>query len=230
MKKLIHGLVVVLLLATQGCQTNKQKTPEATAAEKVATLPFPEPETLRRELDEDLVYSYLVGEIAAHRGELRLAQTHYQHAAILARDAYAAERATRIALHLKDYQSGLAAVRRWVELAPNDMTARQLAAVLFLRNEQPEDAGRQLDALVKIADARGTDGFLQAAGALSAERDHAGAEQLLLGLRERHADDVRALYAVAVLETAHRRFDQAESRLRKVIDEEPTWERARVLL
>ena len=230
MKKLTYGLVVVFLLATQGCQTNKQKTPEAPAAEKVVSLPFPEPETLRRELDEDLVYSYLVGEIAAHRGELRLAQTHYQHAAILARDAYAAERSTRIALHLKDYQSGLAAVRRWVELAPNDMTARQLAAVLFLRNEQPEDAGRQLDALVKIADARGTDGFLQAAGTLSAERDHAGAEQLLLGLQERHADDVRALYAVAVLETAHRRFDQAESRLRKVIDEEPTWERARVLL
>ena len=36
-----------------------------------------------------------IGEIAADRGELRLAQTHYQHAAILARDAYAAERATR---------------------------------------------------------------------------------------------------------------------------------------
>ena len=230
MKKLTYGLVVVFLLATQGCQTNKQKTPETPAAEKVVSLPFPEPETLRRELDEDLVYSYLVGEIAAHRGELRLAQTHYQHAAILARDAYAAERATRIALHLKDYQSGLAAVRRWVELAPNDMTARQLAAVLFLRNEQPEDAGRQLDALVKIADARGTDGFLQAAGALSAERDHAGAEQLLLGLRERHADDVRALYAVAVLETAHRRFDQAETRLREVVEQEPNWERARVLL
>ncbi len=230
MKKLTYGLVVVLLLATQGCQTNKQKAQDAAGAEQAVALPFPEPETLRRELDEDLVYSYLVGEIAAHRGELRLAQTHYQHAAILARDAYAAERATRIALHLKDYQSGLAAVRRWVELAPNDMTARQLAAVLFLRNEQPGDAGRQLDALVKIANARGTDGFLQAASALSAERDHAGAEQLLRGLYERHPSDVRALYAVAVLETAHRRFDQAETRLRKVIEQEPTWERARVLL
>ena len=47
-------------------------------------LPFPEPERVKRELDEDLVYSYLVGEIGAHRGELRLSQTHYQHAAILA--------------------------------------------------------------------------------------------------------------------------------------------------
>ena len=231
MNKLTYGLILVLLLGTQGCQTNKQKTDAIVEAPKQPVeLPFEEPEPVQRELDEDLVYSYLVGEIAAHRGELRLSQTHYQHAAILARDAYAAERATRIALHLKDYQSGLASVRRWVELAPNDMTARQLAAILFLRNGQSSEAGEQLDALVKIADARGADGFLQAASALSVERDRAGAEQLMLALQERHPEDVRALYALAVLETAHRRFGPAEERLRAVIEREPDWERARVLL
>ncbi len=237
MKKLLASLGLVFLLAVQGCQSIKQKqdaTAQGEAAAPVAPeeviLPFPEPPPLQRELDEDLVYSYLVGEIGAHRGELRLAQTHYQHAAILARDAYAAERATRIALHLKDYPGGLASVRRWVELAPNDMTARQLAAVLFLRNGQPELAGEQLDALVKIADARHVDGFLHAASALSVESDRAGAEQLMLGLHERHADDVRSLYALAVLEAAHRRFAEAETRLRQVIARKPDWEQPRVLL
>jgi len=212
-----------------GCETVSEKrapTTETTAPE----LPFPEPERVRRELDEDLIFSYLVGEIGAHRGELRLAQTHYQHAAILAQDAYAAQRATRIALHLKDYQAGLAAVRRWVELAPNDMTARQLAAVLFLRDDDLDAAGEQLDALVLIADARELDGFLQAASALSVERDRAAAEQLLVALHERHPDDIRSLYAVAVLETAHRRFDSAETRLREVIADSPDWEQPRVLL
>ena len=233
MKSYLFPLGLAALLAAQGCQTLEQR--EATdavtaAAESAAVLPFPEPEPAKRELDEDLVYSYLVGEIAAHRGELRLSQTHYQHAAILARDAYAAERATRIALHLKDYQAGLASARRWVELAPNDMTARQLAAVLFLRAEQPEEAGKQLDALVKIADARQTDGYLQAAGALSVERDRAGAEQLMRGLHERHPDDVRSLYALAVLEAAHRRFEEAEAHLREVVASKPEWEQPRVLL
>lgn len=234
MKRLTY-ILVVLLLATQGCQTVQQK-PGATSDDVAASdapapqLPFAEPEPVRRELDEDLVYSYLVGEIGAHRGQLRLSQTHYLHAAILARDAYAAERATRIALHLKDYQSGLASVRRWVELAPNDMTARQLAAVLFLRNEQLDEAGEQLDALVRIADARDTDGFLQAASALSVEHDRTGAERLIQDLQERHPDDVRSLYAVAVLETAHRRFDAAEKRLRAVIERDPDREQTRVLL
>ena len=223
------------LLVAQGCQTikpNVDAAPVEDAADqpRSVVLPFPEPEPVRRELDEDLIYSYLVGEIGAHRGELRLSQTHYQHAAILARDAYAAERATRIALHLKDYQAGLASVRRWVELAPNDITARQIAAVLFLRNEEPAAAGEQLDALIKIADARGTDGFLQAASALSVESDRTGAERLMQGLHERHRDDVRSLYALAVLETAHRRFAEAEARLREVISSKPEWEQPRVLL
>ena len=234
-KKLIFSLGLVLLLAAQGCQTTKQKGNVATGdgdadESRSVVLPFPEPEPVKRELDEDLVYSYLVGEIGAHRGELRLAQTHYQHAAILAQDAYAAERATRIALHLKDYQAGLAAVRRWVELDPNNIAARQLAAVLFLRDGQTEQAGEQLDALVKIADARGSDGFLQAAGALSVESDRTSAEQLMQGLQERNPDDVRALYALAVLETAHRRFAEAETRLRAVIEREPDWEQPRILL
>ncbi len=233
--KLISSLGLGLLLAAQGCQTIKHNADDASTDPNddkapAMVLPFPEPEPVARELDEDLIYSYLVAEIGAHRGELRLSQTHYQHAAILARDAYAAERATRIALHLKDYQGGLAAVRRWVELAPNDITARQLAAILFLRNAQPDKASEHLDALIRIADARGIDGFLQAASALSVESDRAGAEQLMLGLHQRHPDDVRSLYGVAVLETAHRRYAEAESRLREVIERKADWEQPRVLL
>ncbi len=229
----ILGLGLAGLLCVQGCQSIKLgsgSTADPEKADAALELPFPEPTRVARELDEDLVYSYLVGEIGAHRGELRLAQTHYQHAAILGQDAYAAERATRIALHLRDYHAGLTAARRWVELAPNNLAARQLAAVLFFRNEQPKAAGEQLDALIQIADARGIDGFLQAAGVFSVESDRAAAEQLMQGLHERHSDDRRSLYALAVLELAHRRLPEAEARLRTVIDDKPDWEQPRVLL
>ncbi|MCB1727853.1 MAG: tetratricopeptide repeat protein, partial [Gammaproteobacteria bacterium] len=103
-------------------------------------------------------------------------------------------------------------------------------AVLFMRNKQLDAAGEQLDALVKIADARGSDGFLQAASALSVESDRVSAELLMQQLHERHSDDVRSLYAVAVLETAQRRFGEAETRLRAVTERKPDWEQPRVLL
>ena len=223
------------MLLLQGCQSVGVRSGQAVengaaASPPAAVMPFAEPAPAGRELDEDLVYSYLLGEIAAHRGELRLAQSHYQHAAILAGDAYAAERATRIALHLKDYPAALASVRRWVERAPNDSTARQLAAILLLRNGDSDAALEELDAVVRIAEARGSDGFLQAASALGGESDAAAAEQLMLRLQARYPDDVRALYALAVLETAQRRFAEAETRLREVMRQKPDWEQPRVLL
>ena len=99
------GLLGLSLVLLTGCQTLGEKALSNTEAkpESASALPFPEPERVARELDEDLIYSYLVGEIGADRGQLRLSQSHYQHAAILAQDAYAPERATRIALHLNDY-------------------------------------------------------------------------------------------------------------------------------
>lgn len=231
---LLLFVVAGVAVLVQGCSVPKAPgDPEAAVTggdEPVVQLPFPEPAPPDRELDRALVYDYLVGEIAAHRGELATAQSHYQRAAAQARDAYAAERATRIALHLGDYAAGLAAASQWVELAPNEASARQLAAVLLLRDGRPEAAAEHLDALVKIADAKGMDGFLQAASALSLEKDRDGAERLMLGLQERHPDDVRALYALAVLETAHRRFAVAEARLREVIAREPGWEQPRILL
>jgi tetratricopeptide (TPR) repeat protein len=234
--RLIRVVIAALALSLlQGCQSmgvlSSQAAGDGAPADSAPpVMPFPEPAPRERELDEDLVYSYLLGEIAAHRGELQLAQSHYQHAAVLASDAYAAERATRIALHLKDYDAALTSVGRWVELAPNDATARQLAAILLLRSGDADAALEELDAVVRIAEARGNDGFLQAASALGAEPDAAAAEQLMLRLRERYPDDVRALYALAVLETAQRRFAEAETRLREVIGQKPDWEQPRVLL
>jgi tetratricopeptide (TPR) repeat protein len=50
------------------------------------------------------------------------------------------------------------------------------------------------------------------------------------GLQDRHPDDVRAIYATAVLQTAHKQFSGAEARLREVIRRDPDWDQPRVLL
>ena len=47
-------------------------------------------------------------------------------------------------------------------------------------------------------------------------------------LHERHPDDVRSLYALAVMQAAHRKFGDAENRLRAVIELKPDWEQPRV--
>jgi len=65
---------------------------ESAPAPAAARLPFPEPERPETDLTPDAVYSFLVGEIAADRGELPLAYNHYSHSALLTRDPYARSR------------------------------------------------------------------------------------------------------------------------------------------
>jgi len=227
------------LIALTGCQAplTREAAPAAAASGTPAAhepaetvLPFAEPEGGPRELDGDIVFSYLVGEIGAQRGDLQTAYSHYLHAAIIARDAHAAQRATRIALFRGELADALRATRRWVELAPNDASARQTAMVLFLRQNQPAEALAQAEALLKVADARGAEGFLQIASVLAKEPDRAAARQLLGELTAAHPDDAAAHFALALVDTAADDPVAAESSAREALRLKPDWDKPRVLL
>lgn len=231
MNRLLFISVVVAAWLLAGCESNplRQADPHPVSP-AAAKLPFEEPEAVAQELDEDLVFSYLVGEIGARQGDLRTSMMYYLHAAVLARDAYAAERATRIAIHLKDYEQGLRAARRWVELSPNSLTARQLTGVLLLRNGERDAALAQFQAAVKIADVQGKDGLLLAASTLSVETDHVAALDVTHRLVAEHAGEARAHYAMAVVETAQKRYTEAEGSLREAIRLRSDWSLPRILL
>lgn len=227
------GLMALSFLT--GCQSPVVKEEAAASGQFVPeseapALPFEEPGSAPRELDGDIVFSYLVGEIGAHRGELDLAFNHYLHAAVLAKDAYAAERATRIAMHIRDRAKALRAVRRWVELAPNAITARQTAALLLLRDGQPDPAFEQLQALIKIAGARGQDGYLQAARIFVRESDKAPSLLLMRRLVEQQPDNAKAYYALALLQVAAEDLAGAEKSLRTSHEFDSQWPQPVVLL
>jgi len=234
MNKLYTFFATGVFLALAGCQLTPQRQAAIDASASVprpaVELPFEEPEAVAQELDEDLVFSYLVGEIGSRTGELRIALVHYLHAAMLARDAYAAERATRIALHLKDFDQGLRASRRWVELSPNSLAARQLSGVLLLRHGDTEGALRQFRAVVKIAEAMGKNGLLQVATALNAEQDKPAALQLMRALSADYPDRAESFYALAIVEVGQQQLAEAETSLREAIRLRPEWAMPRVLL
>jgi len=193
-------------------------------------MPFSVPERGPLELDGDIVYSYLVGEIGAQRGDFATAYGHYLHAAILARDAYAAERATRIALFRKDLPGALRATRRWVELAPNAANARQTALLLFLRKGAHAEAMQQAEALLQIAEANEADGFVQIASLLTKEPDTTRAMSVVRELTERYAEDARAYFAQAIIENTAKDYAAAEDSLRRSLELRPDWGKPWVLL
>lgn len=219
-----------LLLA--GCQTQPLRSADESvgAGQGSRALPFEEPSNGPWELDGDIVYSYLVGELGTQRGDLATAYGHYLHAAILAHDAYAAERAARIALYRKDLSGALRATRRWVELAPNDLQARQHAILLFVRDGRQAEALSQAESLLRIADAMEQDGFLQVAGVLSNEPDKTRGLTLTRALSGKYADDARAHFAQGALELAAGDPGAAETSLRRALDVDPDWSKPWVML
>ena len=228
---------LLALLAVAGCQalgwradSGAASAQEAAPAPAPVDLPYPEPERPEAELTPDAVYSFLVGEIAADRGELPLAYNHYSHSALLTRDPYAAEQATRIALFMKDRAAALKSARLWVELAPNSLQARQALAHLLLQDGDVAGTRQQLDALMQVARARGEDGFLLAAAVLGGEHRTTHGLGLLTELADTHPRDARGHYAVALMHTSLEAYGEAEPRLQRAIELDPEWAKPRLLL
>jgi tetratricopeptide (TPR) repeat protein len=234
-----RGFLLAAALVVAGCQGLSLRAGEAEPAlaqvqapqaePAPAPLPFPEPAREGGELTPDAIYSFLVGEIASDRGELRLAYNHYLHSALLTEDPYAAERATRIALRMKDNPAAKRAALRWVELAPNAIAARQALVHVLLRVGDSEAAMEQVRALLRIAEALNEDGFLQAASVLGHE-DGATGVALMRQLVSEHPDNAKAHYAVALVLSSAKAHAEAEPHLRRAIAIEPSWHKPRLLL
>jgi tetratricopeptide (TPR) repeat protein len=231
-------LLGAAMLALSACQLLPVKEPvagptaapaEAQPVAKQPALPFDDPAAGPRTLEADLVYSYLVAEVAAHRGDLALSYRHYLNAALMARDAYAAERATRIAVYLDDQPASMRAARLWVELAPNAQNARMTLALLLEHAGQRDAALAQLEALLQISEALGQDGFLQIAQVLAKEGG-AGRLALMYDLATAHAADARAHYALALVAVAGKSLVQAETSLAQAVALAPRRAEPRVML
>lgn len=226
---------IFALLVVAGCQALEWRADSGAAgaqesAPAPVVLPFPEPERPEPDLTPDAVYSFLVGEIAADRGQLPLAHNHYSHSAMLTRDPYAAEQATRIALIMKDRPAALKSARLWVELAPNSLQARQALAHLLLQEGDLAGTRAELEALLRVAQARGEDGFLLAAAVLGGEHRTTHGLALLSELADAHPQDARGQYAVALMHTSLEAYAAAEPRLQRAIEIDPDWAKPRLLL
>ncbi len=227
-------LAALLVLLLTGCaETARRAEPTAPQAEAPAEpvqLPFPEPKPQSTELSPELLYNLMVAEIAAQRADFRTAYSHYLDVAKQAGVAYAAERAARIAVFLKDADKTRQAVRLWVELSPNDPAARRFAAMRDLADGHADQAMEQLRALIRIAGARGDEGFLDAAELLGHESDKEKALGLMRALVEQDKDDPEARYALVILALAAGHLDEAERNARRLLEQRPDWHHVRVLL
>ena len=203
----------------------------AQAPAEPVSLPYPAPEAPPDQaLTPDIIYSVLVAEVAAQRGDLAMAYSHYMYGASLSGDPRAAQQATRIAVHMKDLERAVAAVERWVALAPNDLAARASAVLLYLQAGEPDQALEHLRAGVNINEALGQDGFMQAVAVISRADDRRLGLQVMRRLVAEHPDDPQAHYALVLVAVAAEAYAEAETEIRRLLETYPDRPKIQVLL
>ena len=203
-----------------GAVTDAAAEPSADAAAQVqAALP-------KQPLTPDILFKFLVAEVAGQRGAIGIAQSAYLDLARQTRDPRIARRAAEISMFARDQAGALEATRLWAATEPNSERAQQTLAVLLLNEGQLGEAEPILKALLKQDAANG---FLHLSALMGKLRD----PQAVLELVERLAADYPALpearFAVAQAAAGAGRPEAAVAALRQADRLRPGWEPAALM-
>lgn len=200
---------LLLTLFLTACASNAPQTSISPTA-----APFPEKSTANAAsssegLTTDLVYHALASEIAAQRGEQSLAVEHALQMARESRAPEAAERATSLGLQANMYPQALTAAMLWIELAPEEIRARQIAAVLYIRADQLDSAIDQLSVMIDLSNKQGLSGYLQAAAITEKSGSPAQALAIMQRLVPENSESADAQYALALTANQAKQADLA---------------------
>ena len=194
--------------------------PAAEAAAKAqAALP-------RQPLTPEILFKFLVAEVAGQRGAIGVANSTYLDLARQTRDPRIARRATEVAMFARDQAGALEASRLWAATEQDSERAQQTLAALLLSEGRFGEAEPILQTLLKQDAANG---FLHLSALMGKLRDTQAALQLV----ERLAADYPALpearFAVAQAAAAAGRADAAVAALQQADSLRPGWEPAALL-
>lgn len=164
----------------------------------------------------ELMSHYLAAEIAVLDGDLATAFEHYLQIISAAKDVSIARRATHIGLHLKS-ERVMEAATLWAQLAPDDLEAWKALLVLRVNAGDREAAMQVTESLMRAAEARQSNGFIQVAAVVAESDNKQLGLELVKQLAQRHERDSRAHYALAIAYFGQKDQVSAERSLREAL-------------
>ena len=240
--RLAAGVALFTLVALAGCAVNPQ-TPsasadqaqeesepdeagdaQAAAAEPAIRAPLP-----KQELTENLLYEYLLAEIAGQRGNVGLSAQAYVDLAKRTRDPRIARRATEIALYAKMNNAAIEAARIWYETDPDSDRPLQALSGLLVASGRYGEASPYLKKLLADSAAGPVSGFTQLTRTLANAQDKRAALNLVRELAAGHPKLPQAHYAVAQSAANAGEERLAIEEVREARRLQPEWEAAVLL-
>lgn len=180
------------------------------------------------ELDQETLYQLLLAEIAGQRGKLDISVDNYLRLARKTRDPKVVERATRIAVYARDDAAATEAATLWKQIDPDNVDARQVLAVMAIRNGQIPAAVAELESIIQQNEGQMDQKLWMIANMLGREKDQETVMVVMERLMNSHQSDPNALFAYAHVLTRMGNLQKAEELLKEIMRIEPTNENAAV--
>lgn len=182
-----------------------------------------------RDLDSDLLYKFLLAEIAAQRGEFQVAAQAYFEMAKSSRDPRIARRATELALYGRNNALALEAARIWMDAEKNSAPARQTVAALLVNSNNLQAAKPLLKDMLAAEGENVGPSLMQLHGLLGKHSDKNAVLVLVKELAKPYKQHPEAHFAVAQAAQAAGKYDTALSEIREAMRVKPDWEAAALL-
>jgi tetratricopeptide (TPR) repeat protein len=204
---------------------------DADALEANAGAPEPEDRSAlpKQELDKDLLYEFLLAEIAGQRGNVGLSAQAYVDLAKRTRDPRIARRATEVALYARMNNAAIEAANIWHETEPRSARPLQALAGLLVAAGRYDDALPSLKKLLASSAADPASGFTQLTRTLANAQDKRAALKLVQSLAVDYPKLAQAHFAVAQAAVNAGEDRVALEEARRAGQLSPDWEAAVLL-
>jgi len=178
----------------------------------------------RQALSPQLLYQFLLGEIAHQRGELTLASEAFLDLALKTRDPRIAQRATELAIFARKPAYALKAAQLWLERDPDSLKARQTYASLLINANRLKDARPHLEWLLKSGGRSVGESFLQLPGMLLRHHDKPAVLALMNELAASYPSVPEASFALAQVAWHAGQSERAMQAADEALRLKPGWE------
>lgn len=177
-------------------------------------------------LSSGVLYQYLLSEIAAQRGDGKVAVDGSLDLAKTTRDPRLAMRAANIALKFGQPDKAAEAFRIWSETDPSSMTAKRMLSSVLLHIGKIDQAQNELAGLLKADEKHVAQNFLQIYQMLASYPDQAAALKLMRELAQPYPRVAEAHWAVSQLAHASGNGELALKEAQRARDLRPEWNMA----
>ena len=167
----------------------------------------------RSDLSQDVLaddsLNLMVAEIALNRGDTDTAIEYYRRVAVSQNSAEIAERAVRVAVYGQNLEVAVELARRWIELDPARLEARQAIAAIYIRQNRIEDAFGYVDGLIEASDLAEAQLYSSMLDTLAREKNSEAVLAVSRRVADKHTVSAYAQYLHAMLAAQNNQVEEA---------------------